>query len=349
MPGVLRTDQVPGVRPSGRGGGLAVRTGRAPGVRPNGRGGGLAVRRGRKRLDTSRLHRIARARRRRVRLAVTRGRRLPLLRKERCSKGVLAQLGVLEQANRAVHAVVARLPDDLLPAQPRDRLGDERRRRRRDVFERERVEQRKLRPEPAEETLVVLRDPLALRADLVDLGEDLGQRDQALHGAGGRGRGGLLAPVGQVLDAVHDPDRQRLAAHRTQSVVPAGLAGRQADVAVAMPVEVVLALLGEELQRASVPLPRLQRAAQREVVELGVEDAHLAPQLLRRVGVGVRHQPEPIEGRHPPVHRRVRRKAGLDREDVRREVPVAVVDGVEAGLRAERGEPRSPDVGGNQV
>ena len=52
----------------------------------------------------------------------------------------------------------------------------------------------------------------------------------------------------------------------------------------------VLPLLGEELQRALVPIAGLQRPAQRKVVELGIEDADLAPQLLRRMGVGVRHQ-----------------------------------------------------------
>ena len=192
-------------------------------------------------------------------------------------------------------------------------------------------------------------DPLALRADLVDLGENLGERDQALHRARGLRRSCVLGPVREVLDAMHHADRERLAAHRTQAVVRAGLAGGEPDIAVAVPVQVVLALFGKELQRAPVPLSRLQRPADREVVEIGVEDAHLPPELLGRMGVGVGHQPEAVELRHPPVHRRVRREAGLDREDVPREVPVAVVDGVEPGLRAERGEPRRPDVGGDQV
>ena len=192
-------------------------------------------------------------------------------------------------------------------------------------------------------------DPLALRTDLVDLGQDLGQGDQAPHRARGLGWRDVLGPVGKVLHAVHHADGQRLAARRTAAFVLAGLAGRQTDVAVAVPVEVVLALLGEELQRALVPLPRLQRPAEREVVQLGVEDAHLPPQLLRRMGVGVGHQPEAVERRHPPVHRRIGGKSRLDREDVPREVPVALVDGVEAGLRAEGGEPRRPDVGGDQV
>ena len=243
--------------------------------------------------------------------------------------------------------VVAGLPDHFLPAEPRDRLGDERRRRRRDVFERERVEQRKLRPEPAEEALVVPRDPLALRTDLVDSrtgsraagsGSASGPRspaEPAPRVGSARSSTRCITPtVSGLPHAGHRPPRSRVSS------------GGETDVAVAVPVEVVLALLGEELQRAPVSLPRLQRPAEREVVQLGVEDAHLPPQLLRRMGVGVGHQPEAVELRHPPVHRRVRREAGLDREDVLREVPVAVVDGVESGLRAEGGEPRRPDVGG---
>ena len=128
-----------------------------------------------------------------------------------------------------------------------------------------------------------------------------------------------------------------------------GLVRREADLAAPVAVQVVLPLLGKELERAPVPFARLQGAAKGEVVEVGVEHAHLPPQLLRRVGVGVRDEPEAVEGRDPPVHRRVGREARLDREDVLREVPVALVDGVEPGLRAERGEPRGPDVGGHEI
>ena len=192
-------------------------------------------------------------------------------------------------------------------------------------------------------------DPAALRSDLEDFGEDLGERDEALHGPRGRGRGGLPGPVRKVLDAVHHPDGERLAAHRTPAVVPARLVRRESDLAAPVTVQVVLALLREELERAPVPLARLQGAAKREVVEVGVEHAHLSPQLLRRVGVGVRDEAKAVEGGDPPVHRRVGREARLDREDVPGEVPVALVDRVEARLRSERGEPRGPDMGRYEV
>ena len=214
------------------------------------------------------------------RLTFGRRRRRAVLPKERCAAGELAQLDILKQANRAVHAIVAGVSNHLLLPQPRDRLGDERRRGRRDVFQRKRVEKLKLRSELTQKALVVLGDPLALRADLMDFGQDLGKRNKALHRARGLGRGSFLGPVRQILDPVHDPDRQRLAARRAPAFMLAGLAGREADMAVAVSVHMILALFGKELQRAFIPLPRLQCPAQGKVVQLGVEDAHFPPQLL---------------------------------------------------------------------
>ena len=117
----------------------------------------------------------------------------------------------------------------------------------------------------------------------MDLGQDLGQRDQAAHRAGGRGRRNLLGPVREVLDPVHDADGERLPAHRAPPPLPPGLVRREADLAAPVAVQVVLALFGKELERAPVPFAGLQRPAKGEVVELGVEDAHLPAELLRRV------------------------------------------------------------------
>ena len=192
-------------------------------------------------------------------------------------------------------------------------------------------------------------DRLALRADLMDLGEDLGQGNQALHRTCGLGRCDLLPPIREVLDPVHDAHRQRLAAYRASAPMFPRLAGREADVAVAVAVQMVLALFGKELQRTPVPLARLQRSAQGEIVQLGVEDAHLPSELFRRMGIGVGHEPEAVQGRDPPVHRRVRGKARLHGENVGAQVPVAVVDGVETRLRAERREPGRPDMGGDEI
>ncbi len=130
---------------------------------------------------------------------------------------------------------------------------------------------------------------------------------------------------------------------------PPRLRRLQAHAAGAVAVQVVLALLGEELDRAAVPLPRLQRPADREVVEVGVEGAGLAAQHGRRVGVRVADQGEAVEPRDPPVHRRIGGEPRLHREDVRRQIAVALLHRVEARLRAQDGEPGRPDVGGDQI
>ena len=122
-----------------------------------------------------------------------------------------------------------------------------------------------------------------------------------------------------------------------------------ADAAGAVPVEVVLALLGEELDRAGEPVAGLQRPPDGAVVEVGVEHRGLPAQRRRRVRVGVGDQPVAVQRRHPPVHRRVGGQAGLHREDVLGQVGVAVRDRVEARLRAQRREPRRPDVRRHQV
>ena len=272
-----------------------------------------------------------------------------LLREERCPTGAPLQLGVPEQADGAVDAIVAGVAKHLSPAQPRQRLGHQRRRHRSDVLQREGVEERELRSETRQQAFVVQRHPFALGAHPVNLPEDLRQRDQPPGVAGGVRPRPVRCPVRQVLDPVHDPHGQGLAACRAAAVALAGLVRLQADIAVAVAVQMVLALFGKELQGPAVTLARLQCPAQGEIIHRGVEDAYLPAQLLRRVGVGIGHQPETVQGRHPPVHRRVRRKARLHREDVRRQVPIAVVHGVEAGLGAQRGEPRGPHMGRHQV
>ena len=191
-------------------------------------------------------------------------------------------------------------------------------------------------------------DPLALGADVQNLGQHLRQRHEAADRARG-GRRRVIVPVGQVVHAVHDADRQRLAAGRAASAQALGLLRQQAQIATPVAVEMVFTLFGEEFDRAQIAPPGLQRRPYGEVIEVGVEDAGFAPQLFGRVRVGVGHQPEAIQRRDAPVHLRVGRQAGLDREDVRGEVGVALVDGVEPGLRAERGEPRRPDVGRHEI
>ena len=67
------------------------------------------------------------------------------------------------------------------------------------------------------------------------------------------------------------------------------------------------------------------------------------------MSVRIGHQAVRVQAGDPPVHLGIGRQPGLDRGDVLGQVGVTVGDRVEAGLRAERREPRRPDVGGHQI
>ncbi len=260
------------------------------------------------------------------------------------------QFALLEQPDHAVLAVVAGLADHLAGAQARDRLGEQRGRGARNILDRHRLQDRQFRSERRDQAVVAARDRLARRPAGVDLGQHFGERHQAFDLAGGGRRHGLrFAAVGQHLDPVQHADRHRLAAHRAAPAIGERLARGEPRVAFAVAIEVIFAFLGEELHRARVAGPGLQRVLDGEIIHLGVERRRLAAEFLRRMRVGIRHQPVAIEKRQPPVHRRIGRQPGLHREDVRRQVAVARDNRVEARLRAERGEPRRPDMCRHQV
>ena len=64
--------------------------------------------------------------------------------------------------------------------------------------------------------------------------------------------------------------------------------------------------------------------------------------------VGVGDEGIAVEGGDRPVHRRIGGEAGLQGKDMVAEVVEALFDRVEAGTGAEEGEPRRPDVGGDE-
>lgn len=144
-------------------------------------------------------------------------------------------------------------------------------------------------------------------------------------------------------------DGERFSAFRAASGAGFGVGGFEPHPALAVPVEVVLALLGEELDGACEPVAGFQRAFDGVVVEVGVEHGGLASQHRRGVRVGVADQGVAVEPGYAPVHLRVAGQAGFEGEDVPGEVPVGLVDGVEPGLGAQHREPRRPDVGRHQV
>src|SRR3989442_516165 len=68
-----------------------------------------------------------------------------------------------------------------------------------------------------------------------------------------------LAAVGKHLDPVLDADRQRLTADRAASAMGERFLRREPHLTLAMPVEVILAFVGEELDRAGIAVAGLQR------------------------------------------------------------------------------------------
>ncbi len=127
------------------------------------------------------------------------------------------------------------------------------------------------------------------------------------------------------------------------------LLGGQTDVAVAVSIQVVFPLLGVQLDRAAIALPRLQCPPDGVVVLLSLEEVGLPSQHGRRVGIPVGHEPVAIERRHLPVHLWVGGEACLHGKDVVRQVTVTIGDGVEAALGSQRREPRRPDVGRHEI
>src|SRR5581483_5970434 len=119
--------------------------------------------------------------------------------------------------------------------------------------------------------------------------------------------------------------------------------------AFAVTVEMVFPLLREKFDGADIAAACFERAADREIVHLAVEGRRLAADLAGRMRIGIRYEPVAVEHREPPVHRRIGREPGLDRENLARKIAVAFLDRVEARLRAESREPRRPDMRGHEI
>ena len=243
------------------------------------------------------------------------GRRLALLRslslrdrrfEQQCAGGQPLELALLEQADDAVFAVVAGVTDHLSDAQARDRLGEERGARVRDVLDRHRLQDGELGAELGDRLIVAARHGARRRAAGGQLGEDFGQRHQVRHGARGRRRHRLrLGAVGEQFEAVLDADRQRLAAHRATAAMRPRFFGREPHLAFAMAVEVIFPFVGKELDRADIAVSGLQRVLDGEVIAFAVEGGGLPAELAGGMRVRIRGEAVAVEKRHPPVHRRI--------------------------------------------
>ena len=195
---------------------------------------------------------------------------------------------------------------------------------------------------------VALHDLLGGRGNAHTGGKHFGKRHQALERPAARRRRTTLGPVGQIFGAVLDADGQFAPTGGTAALHAHGLRRFQADVAGAVAVQVVLALLGEKFDGALETLARLDGAPEGRVTGLAGEQIGLARQLCRRMGVRVGDERAAVESGDAPVHRRVRRKTGLQGADVTGEVAETFLDGVKARESPQQGKVRRPDVRGDE-
>src|SRR5262249_9234167 len=136
-------------------------------------------------------------------------------------------------------------------AQPGDGLGEQFAADAADVLDRGLAQHVQLRPESRDELVDALDDGFAPGPDVLDLAQDLGELYQMLDHDGLRALRALaLRPVGQLVHPVLHADRDRLAAGRADALMRGGLLGGPAHAAHSVPVDVIFALFGEELDGA---------------------------------------------------------------------------------------------------
>ena len=129
----------------------------------------------------------------------------------------------------------------------------------------------------------------------------------------------------------------------------ASVSAGEADAAVPVAVQVVLALLGEELHSAQKVLACSNGVDQAGVRDVSIQQVGLPSQLGRGVGVGVGNQGEAVQVGHPPVHRRIGGQAGLHGMDVGAKRTKALLHGIKAGEGPKHGKVRGPDMSWNEL
>ena len=102
-----------------------------------------------------------------------------------------------------------------------------------------------------------------------------------------------------------DADGQLAPAGGATPLEAHGLRGFQTDLAGAVAVQMVLALLGEELDGAFKALAALNGAPDGSVARFHRQHVGLARQLCGRMGVRIGDERAAIEAGDAPVHRRV--------------------------------------------
>ena len=199
------------------------------------------------------------------------------------------------KAGTALHLSCPEPPDTLRHAGACDPLN---------IFRRYLPEDGKLRPQLPQHGLIQGLGLFARGGAAGGSGDDLRQRGQVLKGLGAL-RPEARRTVRQFLHPMLHADGQLLSAHGAQAVPLRRLHRRQADAALPVAVQMVLALLREELHGAQKALSGADGLYQFRIGAARVQQVRLPAQLGGGVGVGVGHQRQPVQGGDPPVHGRV--------------------------------------------
>jgi hypothetical protein len=154
-----------------------------------------------------------------------------------------------EHANHPVLAVIAGFRNHLTAAHPANALRQPLAARGGNLGQRRSAQDGQLRPDAREQLRILRRHLFGARAYAVHLGQDLRQGDEAVKRRD-PARPLPHRPVGQRLHPVQHADGD-LAAYRADAAVGQRDRRFPRDAALAVPVQVILALFGEELDRAA--------------------------------------------------------------------------------------------------
>ena len=205
------------------------------------------------------------------------------------------------------------------------------------------------RAEAPQKASILFLHFLGLGAAMQKLAHDFRQGDERREVLA---RLGSFASVGKGQYAMQNAHGERLAADGANVAELHAFGRLEHDAAGPMPIKVIFAFFGEEFQRSRVARSAgllMQGVENAVVAGRALEKRGFAGEVLAGMGVGAGDHEQMVEVAPAPVHIRVGGKAGLGGEDVGRKIFETLVKTVEAGLRAEEGEPRRPDMGGNHV
>ena len=255
------------------------------------------------------------------------------------------QLVGFKHGDHAVFAVIARLLVNLSRAQTAQGFGYAVPHVPLHHVQRQLPQDRKLRAVASEHFQIGSLYPLAGRAGLHAVGQQLRQRHQTFEGTGKRPR---LPTVGQLVHPVQHAYGQLSAADRASAIQGVSFLRLQTAAAGSVAVQMVLALLREKFDRPLKALAGFQRVFQLPIGRAAGKQIGLPPQLLRRVRVGIGHQQIGVQLGHPPVHGRVGRKPRLQRMNAAGHIAVAFLQRGKLGKFPEHGKMRRPDMSWNK-